>query len=54
MRGAQAPDGSYAQDEEWLLDRVAETGFKTVGIRHGTWSGRPEGRSVYDILVARL
>ena len=54
VRGAQAPDGTHAQDEEWLLDRVAEVGFKTVGIRHGTWSGRADGRSVYDILVARL
>jgi SAM-dependent methyltransferase len=54
VRGAQAPDGTYAQDEEWLLDRVAEAGFKTVGIRHGTWCGHPDGRSVYDILVARL
>ena len=54
VRGAQAADGTHAQDEEWLLDRVAEAGFKTVGIRHGTWSGRADGRSVYDILVARL
>ena len=48
------PDGTRAQDEEWLLDRVAEVGFKTVGIRHGTWSGRADGRSTFDILVARM
>lgn len=50
--GGQAPDGRRAQDEEWLLDRIAEAGFKKVGIRHGTWSGRHDGRSPLDILVA--
>ncbi len=53
VTGAVAPDGTRAQDEEWLLDRVAEAGFKTVGIRHGTWTGRADGRSNFDILVAR-
>ena len=54
VTGAAAPNGLQAQDEEWLLDRVAETGFKHVGIRHGTWAGRPDGRSTFDILVARM
>lgn len=54
VTGAADPDGLQAQDEEWLLDRVAETGFKHVGIRHGTWSGRADGRSTFDILVARM
>lgn len=54
VTGAAAPDGRQAQDEEWLLDRVAETGFKHVGIRHGTWAGRADGRSAFDILVARM
>ena len=52
--GATTPEGVHAQDEEWLLDRVAEVGFKNVGIRHGTWAGRPDGRSPFDILVARM
>ncbi len=52
--GALTPEGVHAQDEEWLLDRVAEVGFKNVGIRHGTWAGRPDGRSPFDILVARM
>ncbi len=54
VSGSVAPDGTRAQDEEWLLDRVAEAGFKNVGIRHGTWAGRSDGRSPFDILVARM
>ena len=54
VTGAAAPDGLQALDEEWLLDRVAEIGFKHVGIRHGTWAARPDGRSKFDILVARM
>jgi hypothetical protein len=54
VTGASAPGGLHAQDEEWLLDRVAEVGFKHVGIRHGTWAARPDGRSTFDILVARM
>lgn len=52
-RGATAADGTRAWDEEWLLDQVAEAGFKHVGIRHGLWSDRAEGRSQFDLLVAR-
>lgn len=44
----------HAVDEEWLLDRVAEAGFKTVGIRHGSWTPRLDTKAFPDILVARL
>ena len=44
----------YAIDEEWLLDRVAEAGFKTVGIRHGSWTPREDTKAFPDIVVARL
>lgn len=55
--GARAEhDGEavHAIDEEWLLDRVAEAGFKTVGIRHGAWTPREDTKAFPDILVARL
>ncbi len=48
------PRSLVAYDEEWFLDRVADCGFKTAGIRHGTWSGRDAGRAHEDIVVARL
>lgn len=51
---AAAPGGTpLALDEEWLLDRVAEAGFRSAGIRHGTWTPRENGRSHEDVLVAR-
>ena len=46
--------GTRAIDEEWLLDRVAEAGFKTAGIRHGSWTPREGATAFPDILVARL
>lgn len=55
--GAQAEhhgEAVHAIDEEWLLDRVAEAGFKTVGIRHGSWTPRTDTKAFPDILVARL
>ncbi len=54
--GGPLPDGqgTRAIDEEWLLDRVAEAGFKTAGIRHGSWTPRDGATAFPDILVARL
>lgn len=52
--GAHGGEPTYAVDEEWLLDRVAEAGFKTVGIRHGSWTPREDTKAFPDILVARL
>ncbi len=43
-----------AVDEEWFLDRVADAGFKTAGIRHGSWTPREGAKAFPDIVVARL
>ncbi len=43
-----------AFEEEWLLDRIADAGFRRAGIRHGTWTPRDAGRAHEDIVVARL
>lgn len=53
--GVSAPgeDGGRAYEEEWLLDRVAQAGFRKAGIRHGTWTPRPTGRASEDVVVAR-
>lgn len=55
-QGIAAHEGeqTFAIDEEWLLDRVAEAGFKTAGIRHGSWTPREDTKAFPDILVARL
>lgn len=52
--GVHGGERTLAVDEEWLLDRVAEAGFKTVGIRHGSWTPREDTKAFPDILVARL
>jgi len=52
--GVHAGEHMRAIDEEWLLDRVAEAGFKTVGIRHGSWTPREDTKAFPDVLVARL
>jgi hypothetical protein len=51
---ARGGEPAFAIDEEWLLDRVAEAGFKTVGIRHGSWTPHEDTKAFPDILVARL
>lgn len=53
--GCEPPSAEVgvAHDEEWLLDRVAEAGFRTAGIRHGTWARRDGGLGPQDALVAR-
>ncbi|MCD6726851.1 MAG: class I SAM-dependent methyltransferase [Solirubrobacteraceae bacterium] len=53
--GCEPPSAQIgvAHDEEWLLDRVAEAGFRTAGIRHGTWVPRDGGLGPQDALVAR-
>jgi len=48
------PEQAIAYDQEWVLDRISEAGFATVGIRHGTWVPRGTGRTLQDIVVARV
>ena len=43
VRGAQAADGRHAQDEEWLLDRVAEAGSRRSASGTGRGPGAPTG-----------
>ena len=51
---AHEGEQTVAVDEEWLLDRIAEAGFKTAGIRHGSWTPREGTTAFADIVVARL
>jgi len=43
---------AVAYDEAWVRARVAECGLDLRGVWPGTWSGREEGRSFQDIVLA--
>ena len=41
-----------AYDETWIAERLAAHGLTQTALRHGTWSGREDGLSLQDIVVA--
>lgn len=47
------PEEAVAYDARWVADRLAAHGFEPVELRPGTWSGRDDGLSFQDIVVAR-
>jgi SAM-dependent methyltransferase len=50
----QEPEAAVAYEPAWVQDRLAARGLAPSGpVRHGTWSGRPDGLSLQDVLVAR-
>ena len=53
MRDADIPESAIAYDEECLLDLLNNRGF-TISrpIKYGTWSGREDGLSFQDIIIA--
>lgn len=51
---AEVPEAAVAYSQEWLLERLAAHGLRaTEPFRYGTWSGRPDGLSLQDVVVAR-
>lgn len=51
---AEVPEAAVAYAEEWVRERLAAHGLQAPEpFRYGTWSGRPEGLSLQDIVVAR-
>jgi SAM-dependent methyltransferase len=49
------PEAIVAYDLGWVRDSVAHAGLEIVEpIRFGTWSGRDEGASYQDVVVARV
>jgi SAM-dependent methyltransferase len=46
------PEEAVAYDREWIAARLAEHGLTTLDVRPGTWSGREDGLSFQDIVVA--
>lgn len=46
------PDEAVAYDEDWIEQRLAAHGLRVTARRPGTWSGRDDGLSFEDIVVA--
>ena len=46
------PEEAVAYDAGWMRERLAEHGLGAVSVTPGTWSGREDGASFEDIVVA--
>jgi SAM-dependent methyltransferase len=51
--GDAAPPEGAAVPEEWLLETLRAAGLDLVELHPGTWTGRAEGLSDQDVVVAR-
>jgi SAM-dependent methyltransferase len=51
--GAAAPPHGTTVEEEWLLETLRAAGLDLFDLHLGTWSGRAEGLSEQDLVVAR-
>jgi SAM-dependent methyltransferase len=47
------PEEAVAFEEEWLLEALRTAGLDLVALHPGLWSGRPDGLSFQDVVVAR-
>jgi SAM-dependent methyltransferase len=53
MRDASVPESAVAYDEDYLLGLLDACGFTVRSpILYGRWSGRPDGLSFQDIVIA--
>lgn len=51
---ATNPAMAVAYDETVMLEQVSRAGLKIVApVHYGTWSGRPDGLSLQDLVIAR-
>ena len=46
------PEEAVAYDAAWMRERVGAHGLDVVSVSPGTWSGREDGRSFQDVVVA--
>lgn len=46
------PEAAVAYEETDVLERLEHNGLQISAIRHGAWSGRDDGLSLQDIVVA--
>jgi SAM-dependent methyltransferase len=47
------PEEAVAFEEEWLLEALRAAGLDLVALHPGFWTGRPDGLSFQDVVVAR-
>ena len=48
----EMPEEAVAYDTGWVREHLSGHGLSEVSITHGTWSGREDGASFQDIVVA--
>jgi hypothetical protein len=46
------PEEAVAFEEDWLLEALRAAGLDLVGLHGGLWTGREEGLSFQDVVVA--
>ena len=47
------PEEAVAYESEWVLEALRTAGLDLVELHPGTWTGRPDGLSFQDVVVAR-
>ena len=47
------PEEAVGFEEEWLLEALRAAGLDLVALHPGSWTGRSEGLSFQDVVVAR-
>jgi SAM-dependent methyltransferase len=47
------PEEAVAYEAEWVLEALRAAGLELVALHAGTWTGRPDGLSFQDLVVAR-
>jgi SAM-dependent methyltransferase len=47
------PEEAVAFDEDWLLEALRAAGLDLVALHPGSWTGRADGLSFQDVVVAR-
>ena len=52
VMSAGTPEEAIAFDAGWVRGRLSEAGVRLSGVWPGTWSGRAEGRTFQDIVIA--
>jgi SAM-dependent methyltransferase len=51
--GARPPEGHAVLGEEWLLETLRSAGLDLVELHPGAWTGRDDGLSHQDVVIAR-
>jgi hypothetical protein len=49
----EMPEEAVAYDARWVAERLSAHRLEVGELRPGTWSGREDGLSLQDIVVAR-